>query len=60
MEGMIGNNSLRLCYAEMVVALQKYLDYRMPDAKVKVTAVSQDASEDGFVICFVDREKNVR
>ncbi len=47
---MIGNNKLELCEAELMVALQEYLDKRMCTWAPKVAGVSQDKSSGTFTI----------
>lgn len=52
---MIGNNELRLCQAEMLIALQEYLDKRMGEYAPKVSNVEErDAS---FRVSLRERER---
>lgn len=53
---MIGNNKLELCEAEMMVALQEYLDKRMRTFAPKVVGVSQDKSSGVFTIELKSKE----
>ena len=46
---MLGNNQLHLCIAEMMVAVQEYLDKRMTTYAPKVTDVTMYKGET-FVI----------
>lgn len=45
---MQGNNELILCEAEMIKALQLYVDHLMRESEVKVTSVKQD--DNSFII----------
>lgn len=47
---MIGKNKLVLCQAEMLVAIQEYLDKRMTVYAPKAFTVEENKSEYSFVI----------
>ena len=53
---MIGNNKLELCEAEMMVALQEYIDKRFGNYAPKVVGVSQDKSSRTFTIELKSKE----
>ena len=48
---MEGTNELRLCEAEMIVALQIYVDYIMPNAQAKVKSV--DKNDNSFIVKLI-------
>ena len=52
-KSMKGNNELRLCWAEMVAAMQMYVDSLMPDAQAKVQSVKEGNND--FVIKLAGR-----
>lgn len=45
---MEGNNQLILCHAEMMAALQMYVNHLMPESEAKVQSVKQ--KEDVFIV----------
>lgn len=47
---MEGNNELRLCQAEMMAALQMYVEHLMPTAEAKVVSVKENENDDDFII----------
>ena len=51
---MIGNNELRLCKAEMQVALQEYLDARMGKYAPSVSDVAE--RDHAFRVTLVERK----
>ncbi len=56
---MQGHNSINLCPAEMVRAMQHYFDTVALKEKVKVTDVAEDrggVSKSGFTIKFQEEE----
>ena len=53
---MIGVNKLELCEAELMVALQEYLDKRMGEYAPKVDGVAQDKAAGTFNIRLKAKE----
>ena len=49
---MTGHNEIRLCPAEMMVALQEWLDKRMPDNDSDVSGIKE--SDGVFIIALND------
>jgi len=59
---MIGRNEWKLCKAEILVAMQEYVDKRLAEGAAKVTDVKQDniggfASGDSFTVSLEGTEK---
>ena len=53
---MIGNNKLELCEAELMVALQEYLDKRMCTWAPKVAGVSHEVANVPVTVCIAMSE----
>lgn len=47
---MEGNNELRLCQAEMKVALQMYVNHLMPNAETVVESVEENSNDHDFIV----------
>lgn len=53
---MIGCNKLELCAAELLVAIQEYLDKRMGDYAPKASDVKQERVGGVFVITLKQKD----
>ena len=54
---MNGSNQLILCQAELMVALQEYLDKRMGNYAPAVVGVCENKAEYNFVVDLVEKPK---
>ena len=55
---MEGKNELRLCHAEMIVALQLYVDHLIPAAGAKVESIKEGDNE--FIIKLTKEESTLK
>ena len=53
---MKGNNTLTICMAELLVAIQEYLDKRMGEYAPKASYIRKGSDDSGFHIDLKEKE----